>query len=74
MKWIPSYRPALWCSKTGASNEENKMNLKSDEKKPGVLFCKDGTMYFSKMTERKFFFAATIIMLLLGILIKLGVI
>ena len=50
------------------------MNLKSDERKPGVLFCKDGTMYFSKMTERKFFFAATIIILLIGILVKLGVI
>ena len=58
----------------GVSNEEKKMNLKPDEKKPGVLFCKNGTMYFSKMTERKFFFAATIIMLLIGILIKLGVI
>lgn len=50
------------------------MNLKPDERKPGVLFCKNGTMYFSKMTERKFFFAATIIMLLIGIFIKLGVI
>jgi len=50
------------------------MNLKPDERKPGVLFSKNGTMYFSKMTERKFFFAATIIMLLIGIFIKLGVI
>ena len=58
----------------GVLNEEKKMNLKPDERKPGVLFCKNGTMYFSKMTERKFFFAATIIMLLIGILIKLGVI
>ncbi len=58
----------------GVLNEEKKMNLKPDERKPGVLFCKNGTMYFSKMTERKFFFAATIIMLLIGIFIKLGVI
>lgn len=57
-----------------ASNEEEKMDLKPHEKKPGVLFRKDGTMFFSKMTERKFFFAATVIMLLLGILVKLGVI
>jgi len=55
-------------------NEEKKMNLKPDERKPGVFFCKNGTMYFSKMTERKFFFAATIIVLLIGVLIKLGVI
>jgi hypothetical protein len=58
----------------GVSNEEKKMNLKPDERKPGVLFFKNGKMYFSKMTERKFFFAATIIMLLIGIFIKLGVI
>jgi len=50
------------------------MDLKPDESKSGVIFCKNGKMNFSKMTERKFFFAATIIMLLLGILIKLGVI
>lgn len=49
------------------------MELKQNQRKPGVVFCRDGTMYFSKMTERKFFFAATIIMLLLGIFAKLGV-
>ncbi|MFO7555543.1 MAG: hypothetical protein R6W88_10110 [Desulfobacterales bacterium] len=49
------------------------MNLKPDERKPGVLCYKNGIMYFSKMTERKFFFAATVIMLLLGIFLKLGV-
>jgi hypothetical protein len=71
---MDSILQALCCNRTGASNEEKKMDLKPDESKSGVIFCKNGKMYFSKMRERKFFFAATIIMLLLGILIKLGVI
>jgi len=33
----------------------------------------DGRLYFSRAAERKFFFSLTVIMLLLGILYKLGV-
>jgi hypothetical protein len=33
----------------------------------------DGRIYFSRVIERKFFFGLTVIMLLLGILFKLGV-
>lgn len=37
-----------------------------------VLFHHNGKTYFSKDTQRNFFFAMTIIMLLLGILARLG--
>ena len=37
------------------------------------LHFKDGRLYFSKDTERKFFFALTVIMLLIGACFKLGV-
>ncbi len=37
-----------------------------------VLFRYNGKIYFSKNAERKFFFAMTVIMLLLGVLAKLG--
>jgi len=33
----------------------------------------DGRLYFSRAAERKFFFGMTVIMLLLGLLFKLGV-
>jgi hypothetical protein len=33
----------------------------------------DGRIYFSRAAERKFFFSLTVVMLLLGILFKLGV-
>lgn len=33
----------------------------------------DSRMYFSRATERKFFFSLTVVMLLLGVLFKLGV-
>ena len=36
-------------------------------------YYEDGRLYFSKDTERKFFFALTIIMLALGAGFKLGV-
>jgi hypothetical protein len=37
-----------------------------------ILRFEDGRMYFSKYTERKFFFALTLIMLLLGAILRLG--
>jgi len=33
----------------------------------------DGRLYFSRAAERKFFFSLTVVMLLLGLLFKLGV-
>ena len=36
------------------------------------LRLEDGRIYFSRGVERKFFFSLTVIMLLLGILFKLG--
>jgi hypothetical protein len=33
----------------------------------------DGRLYFSRAAERKFFFSLTVIMLLMGLLFKLGV-
>jgi len=41
-----------------------------DKRKPRF---EDGRIYFSRLAERKFFFSLTVIMLLLGILSKLGV-
>ena len=38
-----------------------------------MLQFKDGRLYFSKDTERKFFFALTVIMLVIGACFKLGV-
>ena len=37
-----------------------------------VLVYKNGKIHFRKTTERKLFFVMTLIMLLLGILVKLG--
>ena len=42
--------------------------------KPGPAFIRrGGRVYFSRRTERKLFFILTLIMLLLGILYRLGV-
>jgi len=41
-----------------------------DKKWPRI---EDGRIYFSRAAERKFFFSLTLIMLLLGVLFKLGV-
>ena len=38
-----------------------------------ILLFKDGRLYFSKDTERKFFFALTVALLLIGAGFKLGV-
>ncbi len=40
---------------------------------PKKLRIKDGRIYFSRAVERKLFFGLTLVMLLLGILFKLGV-
>ena len=37
-----------------------------------TLFCSKGVTYFDKKTERTFFFILTMMMLVLGILAKLG--
>jgi len=41
-----------------------------DKRKP---HSEDGRIYFSRVAERKFFFSLSVIMLLLGVLFKLGV-
>jgi hypothetical protein len=38
-----------------------------------LLRVEKGRIYFSRTAERKFFFSLTLIMLLLGVLFKLGV-
>jgi len=38
-----------------------------------MLHFEDGRLYFSKDTERRFFFALTVIMLVIGACFKLGV-
>lgn len=42
----------------------------SDQKK--TILVKNGRVYYKKESERKLFFVLTIIMLLLGILAKIG--
>ncbi|MCK5783421.1 MAG: hypothetical protein KAH06_03175 [Desulfobacterales bacterium] len=42
------------------------------EQKKTILYD-NGKFYYSKETERKFYFVLTIIMLLFGILTKLGI-
>lgn len=44
-----------------------------DQQDNKKLHLKEGRIYFSKETERKFFFVLTLIMLLLGACFKLGV-
>jgi len=50
-------------------HNENSM----DEQKNKILHFEDSRIYFSKDTERKFFFILTVIMLLMGAGFKLGV-
>ena len=38
-----------------------------------MLHFEDGRLYFSKDTERRFFFALTVLMLLIGACFKMGV-
>ncbi len=38
---------------------------------PKKTICINGTLYFNKETERKFFFFLTVIMLLMGLVIQL---
>ena len=38
-----------------------------------MLYFENGRLYFSKDTERKFFFVLTVLMLLVGVCFKLGV-
>ncbi len=42
-------------------------------KKKNILRFENGKIYFSKTAERRFYFGMTIIMLLAGMLYKLGV-
>jgi len=44
-----------------------------EQKNNKILHLEDGRLYFSKDTERRFFFILTIIMLVLGACFKLGV-
>ncbi len=44
-----------------------------DQKANKIMRLKDGRLYFSKDTERKFFFVLTVIMLVIGAGYKLGV-
>lgn len=44
-----------------------------DQQKNKMLHFEDGRLYFSKASERKFFFVLTVIMLLVGACFKLGV-
>ena len=37
-----------------------------------ILFHKNGKIYFSRKTERTFYFVLTIIMLVVGVLAKIG--
>ncbi len=49
---------------------QNCQSFKTEQKK-GVQY-KNGKIYFSKETERKFFFILTVIMLLVGFFAKIG--
>ena len=49
------------------------IGTRRDQQDTEMLHFEDGRLYFSKDTERKFFFVLTIIMLLLGAGFKLGV-
>ena len=37
------------------------------------LHFREGKIYFSRQTERKFFFALTVVMLIVGLCFKLGI-
>lgn len=51
---------------------ENRLGQDGIEQKKTFLM-RDGRLYFSKTTERKFFFVLTVIMLICGVLAKIGV-
>jgi hypothetical protein len=53
--------------------EEIGADIESQDQDKRRLRVEDGRIYFSRGAERKFFFSLTVIMLLLGILFKLGV-
>jgi NADH:ubiquinone oxidoreductase subunit 2 (subunit N) len=38
-----------------------------------LLHFREGKIYFSRQTERRFFFALTVMMLILGLCFKLGI-
>ena len=48
------------------------MEPKNGEQRRKRPVYKDGKIYFNRATERKFFFAVTLIMLLAGVLAKAG--
>jgi len=49
---------------------DKRQNIKKT--KPKRILLKNGKLFFSKETERSFFFFMTLIMLLMGVLIKWG--
>ncbi len=49
---------------------QNQYDCKTEPKK--VVQYQDGKIFFSRETERKFYFILTILMLLLGLLAKAG--
>ena len=49
-----------------------KIFKKKDEKKEKMLRYEGGRVYFTGMSERRFFFVLTLVMLLLGILVRFG--
>ncbi len=51
--------------------EKIRVSMAPQEKKKQRF--EDGRIYFSRAAERKFFFSLTVIMLVLGLLFKLGV-
>ncbi len=56
--------------KEGQTIKEPLRNKLPEQEK--TLFFKNGRTYFTKEAEKKFYFGLTIIMLLLGILSKVG--
>ena len=56
----------------GVKLEVAVMEPKNGEQRRKRPVYQDGKIYFNRATERKFFFALTIIMLLVGVLAKAG--
>lgn len=52
-------------------NETYPKEVRSDARRP-IFRTRAGVTYFSRETERRFFFVATMVMLVVGILSKLG--
>jgi len=67
-------------TKDGKTDDGCRMSVKGDmmEERPGMsdekkaFYHADGVTYFDKKTERAIFFVLTVIMLVCGILAKLG--